>query len=104
MGTDRRQVSTEPGTASFVEEALSWLPEQREESGARNPQTSVVSNTPSEPAGIARPRILLADDNADMRNYVRRLLAETYQVEAVADGEAALKAIQPIRQILFSPT
>ncbi len=32
------------------------------------------------------PRILLADDNADMRDYVRRLLRRTYEVEAVADG------------------
>ena len=39
-----------------------------------------------------RPRILWADDNADMRNYVRRLLAQQYDVEAVPDGEAALAA------------
>lgn len=38
-------------------------------------------------------RIVLADDNADMRDYVRRLLvAGGYRVEAVADGEAALTA------------
>src|SRR5499426_3821104 len=37
-------------------------------------------------------RILLADDNSDMREYVRRLLATNYEVEAVADGEAALQA------------
>ena len=38
----------------------------------------------------SRSRILLADDNADMRNHVRRLLADTYDVLAVADGAAAL--------------
>src|SRR5262249_37846710 len=31
--------------------------------------------------------------NADMRDYVRRLLAARYDVEAVADGAAALAAI-----------
>jgi PleD family two-component response regulator len=36
-----------------------------------------------------RPRILLADDNADMRDYVQRLLSEEYEVETVVDGEAA---------------
>ena len=36
-----------------------------------------------------RPRVLVADDNADMRQYIGRLLAEHYQVEAVPDGEAA---------------
>jgi PAS domain S-box-containing protein len=40
--------------------------------------------------GVGR-RILLADDNADMRDYVRRLLeAHGYVVETVEDGEAAL--------------
>ncbi|SEL08673.1 Signal transduction histidine kinase [Roseateles sp. YR242] len=37
-------------------------------------------------------RIVLADDNADMRAYVRDLLAPFYQVEPVADGLAALEA------------
>src|SRR6185369_11187461 len=32
----------------------------------------------------------LADDNADMREYVTRLLQERWDVEAVADGAAAL--------------
>lgn len=37
-------------------------------------------------------RILLADDNADMRGYLRDLLSPYYQVEAVPDGQAALEA------------
>ena len=36
--------------------------------------------------------ILLADDNADMRDYVQRLLVPQYTVEAVANGAAALNA------------
>jgi signal transduction histidine kinase len=36
--------------------------------------------------------VLLADDNADMREYVRRLLGRHWTVETVADGEAALAA------------
>ena len=35
---------------------------------------------------------LWADDNADMRDYVRRLLSEHYQVTAVADGRLALES------------
>jgi PAS domain S-box-containing protein len=35
----------------------------------------------------------LADDNADMRDYVRRLLSANYQVNAVADGQQALQAM-----------
>ena len=44
-------------------------------------------------AGRGAPaRVLLADDNADMREYLQRLLAGGYQVTAVADGQAALDA------------
>ena len=39
-------------------------------------------------------RIVLADDNADMRDYVGRLLRERWDVEMVADGDAALAAIR----------
>jgi two-component sensor histidine kinase len=35
----------------------------------------------------------VVDDNADMRDYLHRLLGGRYRVEAVADGEAALAAI-----------
>ena len=38
--------------------------------------------------------ILLVDDNADMRDYVRRLLGATYNVQVAEDGEAALAAIE----------
>ena len=41
---------------------------------------------------VPRPVILLADDNADMRAYVTRLLGPLYEVRAVPDGVAALEA------------
>ena len=44
-----------------------------------------------------RPHILLADDNADMRDYLRRLLGLEYQVTAVADGQAALERLQQVK-------
>jgi PleD family two-component response regulator len=40
----------------------------------------------------ARVRVLFVDDNADVRQYVGRLLAPTYDVQLAADGEAALAA------------
>ncbi|GAA3341700.1 hypothetical protein GCM10020358_34060 [Amorphoplanes nipponensis] len=47
------------------------------------------------PAGSpAGARILVADDNSDMRAYLVRLLAaDGWHVDAVADGQAALEAI-----------
>jgi signal transduction histidine kinase/DNA-binding response OmpR family regulator len=37
-------------------------------------------------------RVLVADDNADMRDYLARLLSVRFQVESVGDGAAALDA------------
>ncbi|CCG99247.1 multi-sensor signal transduction histidine kinase [Fibrella aestuarina BUZ 2] len=39
-------------------------------------------------------RILLADDNADMRAYIHRLLSPHYAVDVVTDGQQALEAIR----------
>ncbi len=39
-----------------------------------------------------RARVIVADDNADMREYLTRLLSTRWQVEAVADGVAALES------------
>ena len=48
-------------------------------------------------------RILFADDNADMRDYVRRLLGRNCAVQTVVDGEAALAAIRGTVPISSSP-
>jgi PAS domain S-box-containing protein len=68
---------------AYVEEALSWLPDAASERPRVLPQ--------------AAHRVLLADDNADLREYARRLLAEHYEVEAVDDGAAALAAARRTR-------
>ncbi|HEY0601394.1 MAG TPA: ATP-binding protein [Herpetosiphonaceae bacterium] len=69
---------------AFVDEALRWLP---------NADRAVQpSTTPGLELPAQRSRILLADDNADMREYVARLLSAHYAVVAVPDGEAALQA------------
>ncbi|MBX3622753.1 MAG: response regulator [Rhizobacter sp.] len=45
-------------------------------------------------ADNTRERILVVDDNADMRDYLGRLLAMRWQVEFAVDGRAALDAIE----------
>ncbi len=74
----------------FVEEALRWLPgaSQIEEFAA----DADFAERPLHPEGPDKARVLLADDNLDMRAYVFRLLAGRYEVEAVADGQAAFDA------------
>ena len=69
---------------------------------ARAPASTVAGPAAaSERPGAASS---VADDNADMREYIRRLLAERYEVEAVADGEAALAAARARRRTWCSPT
>lgn len=98
--TARGRASVVTGAISFVEEALRWLPDQspsmEESPREERPPVPSPQNLQTD-----RPRIVLADDNADMRQYIARLLAERYAVEAVADGEAALAAAQERRPDLI---
>jgi PAS domain S-box-containing protein len=81
-------------TAAYVDEALQWLPdgEPDDVAGFALRGSSVVEF--GEGRGAQQPvaRILLADDNADMRLYVARLLRPYWQVDVVGDGVAALNA------------
>ncbi len=88
IGGVRSMSSTGMGSAAYVEEVLKWLPESADGEIIR---PSLLEVPASSPAPSRRVRILLADDNADMRAYVRRLLETIYEVETAADGEAALK-------------
>ena len=80
---------------AYVEEALRWLPQDRSSPGEAIDQS--LSNLPIVRAA-AKARVLLADDNADMRDYVERLLsAAGMDVEVAIDGEAALQALRRVR-------
>ncbi|WP_434772160.1 ATP-binding protein [Pseudomonas entomophila] len=77
---------------TFVAEALRWLPEPGGDALPMDERT----------AGQAKPsnglHILLADDNADMRGYVQRLLTEAgFAVTAVADGREAVDQARRVR-------
>jgi len=85
----RTAASTRISAEAFVEEAMRWLPNGPAEK-EQEPRLSMPAETLTRASDGAR--IIVADDNADMREYVRRLLAQNYRVEAVADGEAALLA------------
>lgn len=86
VGTARRHpAGTEQGVSAagsyYVEEALQWRDDLLD-SGDASP---VASN------GL-RPRVLLADDNKDMRLYLQRLMEGSYDVRAVSDGQEAFAA------------
>lgn len=70
-------------TEAFIHEARLWLD---------FPADAVAA--PVMAGGGPRVRVLLADDNADLRAYVSRLLGADYQVQTVVDGQAALDALR----------
>ena len=101
ISATRNAASTAGGATPYVEEALRWLPDAGQTQGADEiltvpellpfpygPGPSVDAR--SEP----RARILVVEDNADMRQYLVRLLAERYEVGAAPDGRVALESVR----------
>jgi len=91
-GHPERSVSTAVRVDGFIEEALRWLPDghvaaTRRLRAARRVDAPAANQIAASPA-----RILVADDNADLREYVRHLLCDDYEVETVANGTAALRS------------
>jgi PAS domain S-box-containing protein len=82
--------ATASAATAFVAEALRWLPDY--DAQLDGPLDGSSGNSEFLPPSASRPRILLADDNADMREYIARLLSPRFEVTAVADGQAALEA------------
>jgi signal transduction histidine kinase len=81
--------------AAFVAEAADWLPNAtvRQKSAPAAGPIDRLGRRKAIPAlGTRKGRILLADDNTDMRDYLERLLGESYEVVAVSDGSKALAA------------
>ena len=93
IGGARALASTGLRAQAYVDEALAWL----------SPDDAAPSETPPTPAeedlappvlipGAERCLVLLADDNGDMRHYVKRLLRSAgYRVETAGNGEEALE-------------
>ncbi len=84
---------------AYVEEALRWLPDaaQRPEphEGATAPRSDAWAKAVTE--ATSATSVLVADDNADMREYLRQLLSPHYRVRTVAHGGEALVAARAER-------
>ena len=86
-----RETSAVTSRASaWTSEALTWI------------STDIATpGQEGEPTTAPGGRILLADDNADMREYVSRILRPRYEVIAVSDGSAALEEARRSRPNLI---
>ena len=91
VNAERTLASTALGAAPYVEEALRWLPDA--------PEAALITGDDGAAGHVssAGARILVADDNQDLRDYLRRLLSPHWVVDAVADGEAALERVSAVR-------
>ena len=92
----RLLTSTATRADVFVEEALRWLPsaDANDERGHEPVADMSLPVSPSaSPIPQARPRLLVVDDNADMRGYLGRLLSQHYDVETVRNGRIALARV-----------
>lgn len=105
--TSGKATSTALAPVHFVDEAMRWLPEHS------SAKTAEMHNGPSAdpPAHVAlgasctktpRSKILIADDNADLRDYLRRILSEKHEVRLAHDGYSALQIAsnEPVDLIL----
>ena len=87
------RTSTSGHVDAFVQEALRWLPTAAADTVARtvHPRSPEGSGEAAVPRG---PRVLVVDDNADMREYLGRILDGRYDVDTFGDGAAALERIR----------
>jgi signal transduction histidine kinase/DNA-binding response OmpR family regulator len=91
----RERQATAIGAAPFVEEALRWLPDDPGHADTEEmPLTDDAGSAGSATTTARRARVLVADDNADMRAYAEHLLGARFQVELANDGAKALTSIR----------
>jgi PAS domain S-box-containing protein len=98
LGANYTQASTAIPADIFVSEALRWLPETiaSEQLVGRSEALPAEETTAGK-----RAHVLIADDNADMRDYLRRLLATRYEVTDASDGEETFAAARRTRPDLI---
>jgi signal transduction histidine kinase/CheY-like chemotaxis protein len=97
----KNPVYVDSAAQPFIQEALRWLPLPAQDglTSARE-RDQVPAGTETRFAKTFGTRIVIADDNPDMRTYLHELLSPFYAVESVCDGAAALQAIQRERPAL----
>jgi signal transduction histidine kinase len=107
IGAARSLASSALRARSYAEEALQWLPHDAAPGKGDlidvkpDPTAVTVSALADEIASANSKLIVVADDNADMRAYLCRLLGDQYRVEAVSNGADALNAARDLNADLI---
>ncbi|HEY1803364.1 MAG TPA: ATP-binding protein [Terracidiphilus sp.] len=90
-GSREARSSLQGSGVAYVQEAMGWLSDGDSLKDEIAP--AVAGDEPPEPAASSsgrKPVVLLADDNADMREYVSGLLRGRFQLVEAATGKTAL--------------
>ena len=90
LSAGRTSSSTALGAAPFVEEALRWLPDGDPGETLSLPIGASAVPDMARSSAARSERILIADDNLEMRNYLKRLLEMQWKVIVVENGAKAL--------------
>jgi DNA-binding NtrC family response regulator/signal transduction histidine kinase len=90
----------------YAQEAQGWLADEwTPVDVAALPKPASLSPAPTllarPEAGAGRELIVVADDNADMRKYLRHLMDGKYEVHTVSDGLQALETTRLLRPALL---
>jgi PAS domain S-box-containing protein len=90
---ERSSAGSAKGAAPFVEDALRW---------SVGPTAGGAEDAVPQGRSAVRSdaRVLVADDNADLREYIVQLLGPHFEIETAVDGLAALEAARLRRPTL----
>ncbi len=99
----RAATSTALAAEAYVNEAERWSSQDLGSPADEGtlPKSPKTKESPGENLSEAEKElILVADDNADMREYLTHLLHDEYRVHAVHDGVQAVEAMRRLRPAL----
>jgi signal transduction histidine kinase len=88
-----RRQNVAAGAAPYIEEMSGWVNEP-EQAAPRAPAQKAMGSKKASAQLESAERILVVDDNADMRRYLRRILQEHWKVDTATDGMIALQRIR----------
>lgn len=91
---------------AYVDEAMKWLPGETE-TETNHSFTTLSQNNSSEPnnKNKSKATIILADDNADMRDYIKNLLGPWHNIQVVNNGLKVLELLSnnnPLPDLIIS--
>ncbi len=99
--TTETEAATATAALPYIDEALRWLPDANTAGAAATATERGAAHDGSDGGETSdgagkKARVLVVDDNHDMRHYVARLLSERYEVRAAPDGVAALEVMERV--------